>query len=172
MIEWTDEVKKNYKRSHFFAIVLFICAPLIYLLLTTYLKIEPTTGRHNDLMFYILMIIAVVYPTVIPIMEKAQIKMFHKNKATTTQPKYSIKQLSYANKRKSTPSGLYLIMFIIRASLVESSFLFGLVVYMIAGDLMRMLYFYPIGIAWTIVYFPTKKRCEKFLEKVSSNAIV
>ncbi len=172
MIEWTEEVEKNFKISILLAVILFIVAPLIYLLITSYMKIEPTTGGQNDIMFYILLIIAVVYPTVNPIMEKAQIKMFHKNKATTTQPKYSIKQLSYANRRKSTPSGLYLIMFIIKAGLVEASFIFGLVVYMTSGDFIRMLYFYPIGIAWSLVYFPTKSRCIKFLEKVSADAVI
>ncbi|HDL02036.1 MAG TPA: hypothetical protein ENH23_07370, partial [candidate division Zixibacteria bacterium] len=72
MIEWTDELKKQFRRSIYFAFVMFVGAPLIYLFMTTETIFQEfSTSGQNDIMFYILLIIALFYPLVIPILEKA-----------------------------------------------------------------------------------------------------
>lgn len=172
MIEWTDDVKEQYGKALFMAFVLFFNAPLIYLFMTTTTIFQKfSTSGQNDILFYILLIIAVFYPLVIPILEKSIIAGFRKKKPILNESKLSMKLRSNSQKRNSTPEKLYFTFFIIKASLVEASFIFGFLIYIVSGDMTRMLYFYLVGIAWTLVYFPTKSRCLKFLEKVSANAI-
>ncbi len=169
MIEWTDDVEKDYKRSTLLALIFFIMGPLAYLIVTHFAHIEITANGQNDILFYILLILAVIYPIAIPLIENFQIKLYHKNISETNAPNLSMSVLSKTKSKQATPSGLYLILFIIKGSFIESSFIFGLVVYLVSGDITRMLYFYPIGIAWSLIHYPTKPRYEKFLEKVKAN---
>ena len=173
MIEWTDELKKQFSRSIYFAFVMFVGAPLIYLFMTTETIFQEfSTSGQNDIMFYILLIIALFYPLVIPILEKAFVTAHHKRNDVKNKSKWAMKLQSHSNKRNSTPEKLYFTFFVVKSALVEASFIFGLLIYIVSGDMTRMLYFYVVGIAWSLVVFPTKSRCEKFLEKVSANAIV
>ena len=172
MIEWTDELQKNYKSTLFIAFTLYVQAPLCYLLVTYFMKKELVIGGQFDIMFYILLFLGMILPTIIPLLEKSYISAFKKEPNNYAfRSKISINPF-HRRKKEGTPIGLYSVLFLVQASIVESIFIFGFIVYLTSGDITRMLYFYPIGIAWSFVYFPTKSRCIKFLEKVSTDAIV
>ena len=173
MIEWTDEIKKQFVVIRIFGFVLLVASPILFLAVTQFaiIPIREINGAH-DIMLYILLLLAMIQPLVNPLLEKFQISAFKKS---PDSPKYQTTEIfGYfkKQKKKGSPIGLFTIVTIIKSVLVESIYVYGLVNFFLTGDLTRMLYFYPIGIAWTFVYFPTKERCEKFLEKVSSNAIV
>ena len=54
---------------------------------------------------------------------------------------------------------------IVRMAFIKPSYIYGLVVFMISADLSRMLWFYPIGVFWTLIYWPTRARREKIASK-------
>ena len=68
-------------------------------------------------MFYILLILALVQPLIIPFIEKFQISNFRKNL-----------------KSKMTPEQLYFSVSIIKYTFVESIYIYGLVTYLVSND--------------------------------------
>lgn len=149
MIQWTDEMNKQYAMIKIIAIALLVVAPVVYILIANVVP-APETAEPNfaDLMFYILLIMSAVQPMILPFLEKSNLKVY-------------MNQIS-----KPAPIQFFKTISIIKAAFVESIFIYGLVVYFISGDINRMYYFYPIGIIWVTIIFPTKSRCEAFLEKV------
>jgi hypothetical protein len=57
---------------------------------------------------------------------------------------------------------LFTSISVIEFILVESVYIYGLVVYIITGDMMRMLSFYPVAVIWTVVYWPRRSAWDKF----------
>lgn len=151
--------------SLFFALVLFVMAPIIYLVIALSLNMEPIADSQANLIMYILLIIAIVYPFILPVLERSQIKAYHRNRRSGSD--LAAQNNIFMNtKNHSSASALAMTFNIIKFSLVESSFIFGLVIYFISGDMNKMLYFYPIGYIWTIIIFPTKGRFQAFIDKV------
>lgn len=126
-------------------------APAAYLVVAQLINQPLETGGEYDMMFYILLIIAITTPLLIPIIERVQINGYKKNKNS-----------------QGTPMGMFQTLFIQKAAIVEATYIYGLVVMMTSGNFTRMLYFYPIGILWTLIYFPRKAHFEKFMEKIES----
>ena len=56
---------------------------------------------------------------------------------------------------------------LIKFSLIEAIYIYGLVVYLLSGDILKALYFYPVGIAWSVVHWPTRDRFENFVNRLS-----
>ena len=56
------------------------------------------------------------------------------------------------------PAGLFFNLALIKISMIEAIYIYGLVVYILLGDMIKALYFYPIGMAWSVVYWPTRDR--------------
>ncbi len=177
MIQWTDELKKQFRAVQIMSFIVLVPAPIIYIFVAFQLNVPLRVGGQFDIMFNILLFVAMVQPTINPLIEKFQISTYKKTskygKVNSNFPfKRPIQTPFLTQPPKGTPMGLFMIVTIIKSAVVEAIYVYGMVVLFTSGDITRMLYFYPIGIAWSLVYFPTKSRCEKFLEKVSSNATV
>lgn len=124
-------------------------APLIYLIVAY--ALDPGEPEASvDLLFYLLLLIALLSPVVAPIIERSQVKQYRTATATAM-----------------TPAQLYTTTGIIKLAFAEACFTYGLVVYFLTADMLRMLYFYPIGIAWMAIYWPRRDRFEQFLKKVT-----
>jgi hypothetical protein len=83
---------------------------------------------------------------------------------------YPIEKLMVAKVRKdlvgaSSSSALYLSISVIRMALIEPIYIYGLVVFLLSGNIANMLYFYPIGIVWTVVYWPRKEKLDQFVKQ-------
>lgn len=169
MIEWTDELKKQFRTVQIIAFAMLIGAPIAYIFAAYQLNKELISGGEFDIMFYMLFSISMIQPVITPLIEKYQISIFKKNPNSKFVNVSEQRGIFTSKPEQGTPMGLYTIVIIIKCAIVEAIFLYGMVLYFVSGDMTRMLYFYPIGIAWTIVYFPTKAKCLKFLEKVSTN---
>lgn len=138
------------------AVVMGFAIPSLYLVIASLVRPEAgDLGNPSrtpiDMVFYILLILAALDPLLAPIIERVQI----------------------ANWRRSpgirTTDQLYVTLQIIRLAFVEACFTYGLIVYFISSDFLRMLLFYPIGLIWLAVYWPRRERFEQFLQSLRHN---
>ena len=171
-MEWTKNSKEQFRVIQIISFSLLVAAPIAYLVVANILHKPQQSGGEFEIMFYMLFFLGMVQPLILPLLEKFQISQF-KNKPSLPKTGSENNNLSIANSQRSgTPMGLFMVMTIIKSAFVEAIFIYGFVIYFISGDMMKMLYFYPVGLAWAIVHFPTKERCERFIKKVNSNAII
>ena len=145
MTELNRNHSKEFKKSTVLAVALFIAAPIVYLFLAYVLKIEVKGGGEMDMLYYILFIVAMVQPTVAPLVER-----FHLNRYRT------------GGASRMSAGQLFTSISLIKFALVESIYIYGLVVYVITGDMMRMLSFYAVGAIWSMVYWPRQSAWKKF----------
>ena len=145
MTEPNRNYAREFKKSKVLAVALLIVAPVVYLLVAYAIQIDPRTGGEADMLFYILMIVAIVEPAVAPL-----IKRFHLNRYRT------------GGTSRMSPGQLFTSISVIKFVLIESVYIYGLVVYIITGDMMRMLSFYPVAMIWTVVYWPRRSAWDKF----------
>lgn len=149
----SQEKKKplsSLNKSRILAVVLFIFSPLSHLLAANLLNSVNT--RHEDPGFILplLLVLAAFSPLTIIVIEKGMI---------------------FAAKERRTgfdsPEDAWLKLFIIRAALILAIFVYGLVIlFLTQYDMQKMLYFYPIGIVWVFLGWPTRKRYENFISKI------
>ncbi len=150
MIQLDEPQKKKFKTSQVIYAVLTIGFPLVYLGITQVLNLPPMDPTANQMTFQMLILVALIEPVfLIPLIEKAQTKQFKQNKAIE-------------------PVSAFMSLMIIRAALVEAIYIFGMIVYFTTHNLDWMLYFYPIGILATIIYFPRESTLQSFIEKVQT----
>jgi len=142
-----DNYDKEFKKSMFFAYALLVAAPVIYLILAYLIPIEEKVGGEMDMLFYILLIIAIVEPLVLPLIERFQVNSYRAGGTS-----------------RMSPGQLLTSMNLIKFALVESIYVYGLVVYIITGDMTKMLYFYPVGIIWSVVYWPRRRAWERLYQ--------
>ena len=144
---------KNIKQLSVIRMVAFsmlIFMPLVFLALMFVVKPPRQSGGEIEIMLLILLIVGMLQPLTIPIISKIQIQNWQKE-----------------NYEKKSPAVLFFMLSIIKFSLIEAIYIYGLIVYFISGDMSRALYFYPIGIAWSVVHWPTRDRFENFVSRLS-----
>lgn len=145
MTELNRNYAREFKKSQALAVALLVVAPAVYLLVAYVIQIDPRTGGEVDMLFYILLIVAIVELAVAPL-----IRRFHLNRYRP-----------YGTSRMS-PGQLFTSISVIEFVLVELIYIYGLVVYIITGDMMRMLSFYPVALIWSVVYWPRRSAWDKF----------
>jgi len=108
-------------------------------------------GGHNDIMFYILLIIAVILPFYITLFERLLISAYRKGKTKDM----SRDHLAYT-------------MLITRLAVIHVTFILGFVNFLVEGGLWRLLAFYPIGAAWSIIYWPSRIKFTRLLQRLEA----
>lgn len=149
MIVNEEMYKKKLLLAQMMAVVVLLIAPLLYLFIAKQFNFPEFDPTANLLLFRILLVVAIVYPFSLPIMRNAQVKIVKKGK------------------QKDATQAFFALM-IIQMALVEVAYILGFVVYMVTHNFEWMLYFYPIGLVWTVIYFPRKSMMTTFMEKVQS----
>ncbi len=140
----------EFKIVRLLAFAMLIGFPLIILIVAQFLNIESLdTAGESLLIVYILLFIAMVEPAFLPLIERFQVKTFKTN-----------------SQSQMSPDQLFRSVSIIKLAIVEAIYIYGLVVYVLTGDMIQMLWFYPIGAIWSAVYWPRRDRYEQFLKKV------
>ncbi len=152
MIVWDEKKLAWWKTIKLMAMAFLVVAPVIYLAVAYFVEMPGQQGGQIQMMLYILLIVAIVDPALAKFIERFQISSYRGSKQT-----------------KMTPDNLFFTLSIIKFAFVEMSYIFGLVVYFVSGDRTSMLYFYPIGIAWSFVYWPKKSTYENFIQRIESN---
>ena len=149
----SQEKKKplsSLNKTRILAVVLFIFSPLLHLLSANLLNSVNTTHEDPGFMLPLLLVLAAFSPLAIIVIEKGMI---------------------FAAKERKTgfdsPEDTWLKLFIIRSAVILASFVYGLVIFFLTQyDIEKMLYFYPIGIVWVFLGWPTRKRYENFISKI------
>ena len=145
MTELNRNYAREFKKSQALAVALLVVAPAVYLLVACVIQIDLRTGGEVDMLFYILLIVAIVEPAVAPL-----IRRFHLNRYRT------------GGTSRMSPGQPFTSISVIEFVLVELIYIYGLVVYIITGDMMRMLSFYPVALIWSVVYWPQRSAWDKF----------
>jgi hypothetical protein len=129
---------------------LLVAAPVIYLLIAWQLDSKGMETRAgNELLLYILMVLAVTQPLLAPVVARFQTSQYIKT-ASATQP----------------PAQFFVTVSVMKMAFVEAIYIYGLVVFILTGVFVNMLFFYPIGIVWSFVHYPRRTQYERLVEKL------
>lgn len=140
----------QFKKTRILAVVLFIFSPLSYLEIAYILDSGNTTYKDPGIIMPLFLIIAVISPFAWRLIEREAIRQENKGK-----------------RGFKSPEDAWLKLFIIRATLIQAIFVYGLMIFFQSlYDTQRMLYFYPIGIVWAFFSWPTRERYENFIEQI------
>jgi len=132
---------------------MLVGAPLIYLVIPQFIETaEFETQAGMDVLLYMLMLLAVIQPMIVsPLIER-----------------HHLKTHSTGGEKSQSPGQLYVTLSIIKFAVVETTFIYGLVVFCVTGSYEHMLWFYPIGAIWAVVYWPRRVKYEQFLQKLGT----
>lgn len=133
------------------SIIIFIVTPPLYIILAHIKDGSPMAGGEHDMMFYMLLIVAVCLPAVLPLITGSQIRAF-KRKSNSRMSRFQLVQS----------------IFVQKAAVVISCYVFGMAVYFTSQDIIRLYYFYPIGIAWTFIYWPRREKYESLINELET----
>jgi len=147
-----ESIEKEYAKTRIVGYALLLGMPVMYLVVAMLVDRDPEIGGHTDMMFYILLIIATVSPASAALIQRVQVQSYRKQSDT-----------------KMNPGQLFFAITLIMMAFAEAVYLYGLVIYLVSGDFVRMLAFYPIGLAWTVAYWPTRNRFETFIAGVKQS---
>jgi hypothetical protein len=143
-----DVTEKQWKQTKLLTYILLVAAPLIYLVVTQFVDIpDREVGGETYLMFYILLLVAIIEPAFSPLVERFQLAAYRRGNI------------------KTTPGALYQTVSIIKFALVEAIYIYGMMIFFMTGDINLVFYFYPIGMIWTLVVWPRRSKFEEFIEK-------
>ena len=140
----------QFRTARIITLAMLIFLPLVFLLVMYIVEIQEQTGGQIEMMQYILLIVGMLQPLTILIITRVQIQFWQKSVL-----------------EKKTPASLFLSLALIKLSMIVAIYIYGLVVYFLSGDMIKALYFYPIGMAWSVVYWPTRDRFENFVNRLS-----
>ena len=149
MIPLDDAQTRELHKTRLIAVAMLIVAPVIYLAIAFFwLQTGEPIAAEADLAFYIMIIVAALSPLFLPIIEKTQRRNFQQQSNSTM-----------------SASQMFTITTLTKLAFVESSHIMGLVIFLVSGDLWRMLVFYAIGICWSFVHWPSEENFRRFLQK-------
>ena len=150
MSEYDEKTEKQLMILRFITWAMMVVAPLCYLFIAFQFDAQGIQAKAgNDLLIYLLLAIGLLSPLVIPVVTKGVIQ---------------------AERRKGwqePPAQLFQRLSIIGMAMVEAIYIYGLVVFLLTGKFTNMLYFYPIGIVWSFIYWPKREKYDRLLEKLN-----
>ncbi len=111
------------------------------------------SGSVSDppILLYVFLPLAIIVPLAGPMVQKVLIVGFKSGKTQCT-----------------SELALYDNIMIIRSALVIASYIWGLMLVFITQDMTYLWYFYPIGITWTIIRWPTEEKYREFVRKLEA----
>jgi hypothetical protein len=110
----------------------------------------PPEGTPDNMIIYLLLMVAIGSPALVPIIARSQILIFKSSQNS-----------------KMTPMNLFFASSLIGLTFVEAAYIYGLTAFILTGEFVNMLYFYPAGIAWSFVYWPKREKYDQLLEKLN-----
>lgn len=150
-METSEGLVKKFKLIRLMAVLMLIVAPAIYLVVANLVALEPKSGGEHDIMFYILLLLALSQPSVLPLIERFQTAKFR-----------------HEHSSNASPMGLLTVMFLTKFAVVEAVYIYGLIILFVSNDFERMLLFFPIGAIWSVVYWPREDRIKRTLERLET----
>jgi len=144
-----EAAERQWKIIKFFTYNLLIAAPLMFLFVAYKLPAESGLKGAMYLVCGFLLLWSALGPTILPKIKEVQLQQFKDGKL-----------------KKMTPSRLYFQRTIIGLSMAVAPYCTGFLVYVIVGGYVQMLWFYPIGIFWSIKLWPRRRAYEEFLQNL------
>ncbi len=150
MITLDDKQKKEFKKTIMLAVSFLLIAPVMYLTIIIFV-LQPAAQLKpaQDILLYILIIVALLLPIAHKIVRKVQIINF-KNGSQTGM----------------TIASLYTVLSIINFAMVESIYIFGYIAYILTSEMFNYLIFSIIAICWSVISWPRRVKFEKFLTEM------
>lgn len=142
--------EKQLRTLRFVTWALLVGGPILYLVVAQIQSEYLKAPAGNELLLYILLIVAIVSPAAAFVIERFQISQFLAAQASEMQP-----------------IDLFFTVSIIKMAMVEAVYIYGFVVFMLSGELANMLYFYPIGIVWSLIHWPRREKYDQLKEKLN-----
>lgn len=131
--------------------IILVGLPLVYLVVAWILDFaQLAPARTEQFAVYILLIVGIVLPAMIPVLERSQIKSLRDNPDAVLVAGQVFQTFS-----------------LVRAAIVESVYLLGMIAYVMSGEILQMLWFYPIGIIWTMLFWPRQRGYRRLIEKLN-----
>ena len=142
---------REIRKIRLLALLMLAVSPLVYLAFAVLLNMPEKVGGEYELMLYILLIVALAEPGLVPLLRKLQISNYRKLKNSS-----------------ATPVQLLLVLQLIAFSFVHAIYIYGFVLYLISGSFSNLFYFYIIGGAWSAVYWPREGATRKLLRRIEA----
>jgi hypothetical protein len=147
-----QKYQKQYSMTRLIAFAMLVLSPIAFVIVTFFLEPTPQRGEGIQFTLYALLGVAIFSPFLYKIIERVQISNYRK-----------------IHHKTMTPAQLFTTLTIIKCAFIEAIFMFGLLLFILTGDRVYMWYFYPIGIAWAVVYWPTEGKFEELVGKATVN---
>jgi hypothetical protein len=130
---------------------LVILAPAIYLSVATIIKPQEAMfdAAGTQLLITLLLVVAIIQPALALLIERFQIRSLMTSRSTAM-----------------TAASLFQSISLIKLAFVEAIFIYGLVAYLVSGNVAPMFWLYLVGAIWAAIYWPRRSRFEDFLKKV------
>lgn len=144
------QVEKQLKTLRIITWAMLVAAPVIYLLIANFISAGMQISAGNELILYLLLVVAAVEPAMAPVMEWSQIRSYRAGPQTQMKP-----------------INLFFTVSVMKMSTVGAVYVFGFVVFILTGKFVNLLYFYPIGIAWTLVLWPKREKYDQLVERLN-----
>lgn len=141
-----------FKIVRIISIFLSIIAPFLFLYIAYYYVQIDQAIEYTDIIVAVLLAYSAFAPLSLLVIRKAIVRNYLSGKSMNVSPEQ-----------------LWFKLFIIRAAVSGGIFAFGFLVYFLSGNVIQMLYFYPIGFAWSIVHWPTRDRFQQFLNELKQS---
>ena len=153
MNDETEQIDKQLRTIKIIAIAMLVGAPIVYLVIASVIDMQrPPEGTPDNMIIYLFLMIAIGCPALVPFIVRSQIQTYRSNQNR--------------QKGEMTPANLFFTVSIIGMAFVEASYIYGLVSFLLTGEMVNMLYFYPVGIVWSFVHWPKRDKYEQLLEKL------
>ncbi len=154
----SDEKKKELRKDRitamFFTVVLLIFFPIVLICMKYYnlLPLIQANPKVVKTVFYILLIYAIGAPLLMPFIENRMIAARRKTRLLAGR----------------SDGQTYVNIQIQRIAMAAVSYVFGAFMFAVSQSEFRFWCFFVIGIFWTVRFWPTELKLERFLEKVES----
>jgi hypothetical protein len=151
LTQYDEQTEKQLRVLRIITWLFMLVGPCAYLAIAQLIDAKGVEARAgNEILLYLLLAVAIVNPFFAPLIVRAETSKFRKGLSQV-----------------KSPAQLFFTLSIIQMAMVEATYIYGLVVFLLTGKLTNMLYFYVIGIAWSFVFWPRREKYTQLLEKLN-----
>jgi hypothetical protein len=151
LTQYDDATEKQLRVLKLITWAMMVVAPIVYLVVAQVIDSKGIEARAgNEVLLYLLLVVSLLSPLVMPLVTNSVIR--------STRAKIG---------PGVTPAQIFQSLSIVHMACVEAIYIYGFVVFQLTGKFTNMLYFYPIGIAWSFVYWPRREKYDRLVEKLN-----
>lgn len=144
-----QSVEKQFRTLKVVTWAFLVASPVVYLLVGNLVGRTIGAPAGNELVVYLLFAIGLVQPAFGWVIARIQVQAYRARPQTDMQP-----------------VNLFFTLSLIKMALVEAIYVYGLVSLFISGEFLNMLFFYPVGVAWSLVHWPTREKYNRLVESL------